>query len=194
MRNIIIALALLFTSLVSQPTFAMTSNGSDGAFVLDGFMSLSVTNQQIFNYTTFDLRPGSILEFNGIGTGDEVTILSLGDINLDGTLILSGNLSIWSASQIFFNGEIWLNGHNLSLYSNVVGFTGELDTAGGTLCVASFCDIDKRPAVTPVIGRGIFEIPTGGGFVTEAPEPKIYSLLMLGFLSFAFFKRTLEHS
>lgn len=93
-------------SLFSQNVFATTSNGADGAFLINDVFTLNATNNQIFNFTTFDVLSGGVLNFSGLTPTDTITFLATGDINLGGILNFSSNVNFETSGNIFIDGNI----------------------------------------------------------------------------------------
>ena len=111
-----LTLAFAITALINtNNAFALTSSGTDGAFMLNSVLNINASNNQVFNYTVVDLQVGSILDFSGLNSGDSVFILSVNDISLDGII----NLPSYTSFTFETSGNIHLGGSVLTSNSNV---------------------------------------------------------------------------
>lgn len=101
----IFAVSILTISSLNNAQ-ALASTGVDGGFSLNHALVLNASNNQIFNFTNFDLQSGGVLDFSGLSYGDSISIIASNDIHLDGILNLSSNLTFETKGSVFVNGTI----------------------------------------------------------------------------------------
>lgn len=78
--------------LAASGSFALdsTSTGADGAFAPSVNTRLALSEDGIFNFTTVDIPAGVLVTFEKNTTNTPVTILASGDVNIAGTISVSG--------------------------------------------------------------------------------------------------------
>ncbi len=193
--------ALSILMLVSlNNAYALTSTGADGAFTLNNALTLNASNNQTFNFTTFDLGTDGTLDFSGLTSQDSIFILATGDIHLDGTLNLYSRLTFQTTGKIFVSGTFnigsnvfALNGTQITFSAgSVLNFSGNENTSNNNqnppnsagVCVSiSGFNCDKPPVTGNVEAKdGGLQINPGGSIslTGQVPEPSSYALLLAG--------------
>lgn len=135
------------------------SDGSDGNLTISGPITLIVPDTKIFNFTTFSIFEGGVLDFFGATSTDNIQIFATGDVLIDGILnAMPSMLTITTPGSITINGSINF-GESLTLSASTISITGILD---GT---------DYR-----------YPLPDANpGTITLAvPEPETYGMLLAG--------------
>lgn len=195
----ILALSLMMLSSLNT-AYALTSTGADGAFTLNNALTLNASNNQTFNFTTFNLGTGGTLDFSGLTSQDSIFILATGDIHLDGVLNLSSNLTFETTGNIFVGGTINIGSNAFSLTSGsnitfssgwiingISGYSGNNNqnppnNAGACVVIGGFTCYEK-PVVDIVSGKSGPTATNPGGSISHAgqvPEPSTYALLLAG--------------
>lgn len=137
---------------------ALTSNGSDGAFNVNGEVTLHVSDGQVFNFTTINVATNSILKITGLDASQTFTMLASGDINLNiGSQInLSSNAMFEAAGSINLHGNIY----NSSSTSTISLFSGTTLNGGALTLNHNTGEIINNKPVTQA--NGTVSISTGG--------------------------------
>lgn len=83
---------LIFCVALPQATaqFSAGSDGSDGPLIVNASINLPLDEDGIFHFTTVDIAAGATLSFTPNDANAPVVILSSGDINISGTIDVSG--------------------------------------------------------------------------------------------------------
>lgn len=187
-KKILFSCVALFA--VASNANALTSNGSDGAFIANGEITLNVTDGQVFNFTTIDINSGGILNLIGSSPSSSFSMLASGDINIAGLLNIytntifetsghfniSGKVNSFNQSSVTIsNGAVnsnfesvnKLNPVNLDLKSGIkacmLGDCGNLEIrAGGTLTLSPH---DSYP-----LPSASYPVPYSSGLITLKPN------------------------
>jgi hypothetical protein len=188
--------------------YALTSTGADGAFSLNNSLTLNASNNQTFNYTTFDLQSGGILDFSGLTRSDSIFILATGDIYLNGILNLYSNLTFETTGNVFVNGTVEIGSSTFQLSATTINFGSSsiLNANGGgsinfvsgnsadnnqnppgygDVCISIrglSCN-DYPPTKDITIGNGgLVNISPGAtiSITSPVPEPSNHTLLLAG--------------
>jgi hypothetical protein len=176
--------------------FALTSNGNDGALLLNSALTLNASNNQVFNYTVVDLQAGSSLDFSGLNKGDSVFILGTGDLTLNGTINLPSYTSFTfeTSGNILFGGSILTANSNVSFISNafqsspnslISDAAGSVSINVGTnIVINGKIDVSTTPPSQSVGNGGGIDLNNPSPFtLAPVPEPSSYVLLTLGLLA-----------
>ncbi|HEY3299383.1 MAG TPA: PEP-CTERM sorting domain-containing protein [Methylophilaceae bacterium] len=198
MKHLIkVAVAIALTALINMGNaFALTSNGDDGALILNNSLILKASNNQVFNYSVVDLQANSILDFSGLNSGDSVFILGTGDLTLNGTINLPSftSFTFETSGNILFAGSVLTSNSNVSFISNAFqsSSTSLISDIGGSISITAETNVVINGKIdvggistgpdpsTPVISLPIEPIKTP---IIMIPEPSSYVLLTLGLLA-----------
>jgi hypothetical protein len=128
----ILAVSVLMISSLNN-AIALTSTGFDGAFSLNHTLIMNASNNQTFNFTTFNLQTNGTRDFLGLSNTDSIFILASGDVHLDSILNLSSNITFETSGSVFVNGTINAGANSLTILSNTLDIAkkADINTAGG---------------------------------------------------------------
>ncbi len=169
LSKILICTALIFSTITNAQ--ALSSNGADGAFLLNSELTLSVLDGQVFNYTTIDIGVNGILNLFGTTAGSTFSMLASGDINIAGIVNFFTNTNIVSDGAINISGTFDIkNGSALTLIStNATNISGNLLINGNPLPASDGVLVGLNPM-----------IPIQPPVLVAVPESDVYSFLLLG--------------
>lgn len=168
LKKILISTVLLFSTINNVQ--ALSSNGTDGSFLLNSELTLTVLDGQVFNYTSIDIGSNGILNLFGTTAGSTFSMLASGDINIAGIVNFFTNTNIVSDSAINVTGTLDIkNGSALTLSSNAINISGNLLINGSQLPGP----VGGLVGVNPII-------PIQPPVLLAVPEPDTYSYLLLG--------------
>lgn len=151
LKKIIIGTLLTFSAITNAQ--ALSSNGTDGAFLLNSELTLTVLDGDVFNFTTIDIGTNGILNLFGTPASSSFSMLASGDVHIAGIVNFFTNTNILSEGAIDVSGTLDMkNGSSITLMS-----ANGLTISGNILR-------DGRPLL----------------LVAAVPEPDVYSFLLLG--------------
>lgn len=160
---------------------ALSSNGSDGAFVVNGEVTLNVTDGQVFNFTRIDINSGGILNLVSSTPSSSFSMLASGDINIAGLLNvftntifetpgninISGIMDVKNQSTVSFSSNTFINFGNI-LFDGVPFLP---PNTGGVILPNTGGEISVNPSFPP---------SSDTITITPVPEPSSYALLLSG--------------
>lgn len=169
-------LAALLLGGLSQPSLALLSDGSDGAFNPTGATTLVADADGVFNFTQVDIPDPVLVSVLAGDWGGDVQLLASGDIRLDGYLDFGAlNLhlvtpgSIRLSGGIYGSGSLYLEAGLIELTDNPNGGPDLLLENGGSLVLTADGELGTGGSVTTsLVDPGIvFELwvedPNQGG-------------------------------
>lgn len=160
---------------LSTSVFANISDGSDGAFELSSFLTLPITGSKTFNYTTFSILSGGVLDFSGATADDTISILATGDVLIDGELnSFPSMLRIETPGSISINGTLNFN-NTLFLGANTINIYGVITNAGLSLTPPSSDEPISLKPNSLLEGSKSLLRP-----ILLVPEPETYAMLLAG--------------
>lgn len=179
----------LVFALFTQNSKAALSNGSDGAFFINDAYTLNATNNQIFNFTTFDILSSGILNFSGLLPTDTVTFLTTGDINIGGILNINSNIIFETLGDIYITGSVSAPLRNTSFYAGS-GMNPTTTINAAVVLTTPFAsgDFVIGGNVSNIVGIN-GSIIIADGTITAVPEPKTYLQILCGLALLAVVKR-----
>ena len=165
-------IGLCLFPLFSENAFALESNGSDGAFIINAPYTLSATNNQIFNFTDVNIGKDATLNFSGLASGDNIFLLASGEFNNYGIVNFSSNVSIF-AIKFNNNGMLNIDNESISLASNI-------NSSGFVLTRDSYFN-DTYPGDTEDY-QDLYLIFDGTNYtaVPSVPKPNVYLSILCG--------------
>lgn len=168
-KKILFSCVALFA--VASNANALTSNGSDGAFIVNGEITLNVTDGQVFNFTTIDINSGGILNLIGSSPSSSFSMLASGDINIAGLLNIYTNTVFGAAGNINITGTLdTKNQSSVSFSTNgLINITGNLLNDGLPI-ISNIGGDFNLPSIPPKIDL----------ISSPVPEPSSYALLLSG--------------
>ena len=160
MQRVLRAFFLAAAFLAATPSTATVITGADGLLALTTDYTLPYRADGIFDFSSIDIGTGVTLRFEaGMST---VTLLSLGDINILGTIYSpSSALTIETPGRINFSGTIATDSLAFVSGADGIGFPTLPD---GAICMCS------RVGPLPVFPPFVVEPPLQAILVT-VPEP-----------------------
>ena len=178
----------LVFALFTQNSKAALSDGSDGAFFINDAYTLNATNNQIFNFTTFDVLSSGILNFSGLLPTDTVTFLATGDINIGGILNINSNIIFETLGNIYITGSVFAPLRNTTFSAGSGMNPTTTINAAGVLTTSSasgdFVIGGNGSIIVTDLGASIAD-----GTITAVPEPKTYLQILCGLALLAVVKR-----
>lgn len=103
--------ALLFVSQASSAfsltSFSLESTGIDGDFVSGSSPDLIPRETGRYEFSSFELRTGDVLDVTSLHAGEYLYLLASGDVTIDGDLISEGKMLVVGSSGVLtINGRI----------------------------------------------------------------------------------------
>ncbi|MFA7349587.1 MAG: PEP-CTERM sorting domain-containing protein [Methylotenera sp.] len=158
---------------LSTSVFANISDGSDGAFELSSFLTLPITGSTTFNYTTFSILSGGVLDFSGATVDDNISILATGDVLIDGELnSFPSMLRIETPGSISINGSLNFN-NTLFMSAITINIYGVITDAGRSV------PLFNQPYAVPIRGKPD-SLLEGLRPILLVPEAETYAMLLAG--------------
>lgn len=188
---------LVNLALITNLSNALVMPATGSSLVIDQNETLYVDDGDVFNLSSFDLKPGSILDIYSNTPNATFSIIASNAITLSGLLnVYLSNLSFVSES-FYLSATLSVKGNSISVDAPYISITGTIDLtgSGGTdapidtyggssgvvLTQSGFPVVPRLPTAGIIIGNNT-NMPVTQPWIsaTNVPEPQGYTMLLAG--------------
>jgi len=156
--------ALLFVSQASSAfsltSFSLESTGIDGDFVFGSSPDLIPRESGRYEFSSFELRTGDVLDVTSPHAGEHLYLLANGDVTIDGDLVSEGKILVVGSSGVLtINGRI--KAPMIGIFADEIINHGSLEPALGLAYVSPIPSEWGDIEISDPLFRIVLNIPPG---------------------------------